>query len=482
LIEGTGPEAMSRSAHGEASRIPVNGFEADAEAGTGPNEFAPQVVARASRFQPLRRKGALRVGWGIADQAISSLTNFAVTVTVARSLGAENFGAFTLAFVTYSFALNASKGLTSDPLVVRFSASGPAEWRRAVAQASGTALVVGVILGLCLIAIALPLGGSARGAFFALGLTTPGLLLQDSWRYAFFAAGRGKQSFLNDLIWALALIPALALTHLTGHRDAFWYVLAWGLAATVAAVAGMAQTRVIPRPSSARQWLRQHRDLGPRYLMEGTASSIATQLRAYGAGIILGLAAVGYVQGAITLMGPIMIVLFGSSTVMVPELARVIRRAPGLLAVACLGFSLALATAAMAWGAVLLVAMPHGLGDLLLGDVWTGSYPLVLFATLTVVAGSLQAGAGAGLRSLGAARRSLRAMLISQSLVVLLSVVGAAAIGAKGVMAGSMGAATIGACIWWAQLYTAIREAGLPQANVLARLAQLLRSRSRIQA
>jgi O-antigen/teichoic acid export membrane protein len=72
-------------------------------------------------FQRLRSHAVRRIGWGVADQAVSSLTNFAVSIYVARTLGAEKFGAFSLAYVTYAFALNASRGLGTDPLMVRFS-------------------------------------------------------------------------------------------------------------------------------------------------------------------------------------------------------------------------------------------------------------------------------------------------------------------------------------------------------------------------
>ena len=67
------------------------------------------------------RRVLLRLTWGLADQGMSSLTNFAVTIYVARTLGAVDFGAYSLAYVTYSFALNASRGLATDPLMVRFS-------------------------------------------------------------------------------------------------------------------------------------------------------------------------------------------------------------------------------------------------------------------------------------------------------------------------------------------------------------------------
>ena len=77
-----------------------------------------------------------RFGWGLADQAVSSLTNFAVSLYVAHSLGLVQFGAFSLAYATYGFALNASRGLATDPLMVRFSGTSVPIWRRAVRRPS----------------------------------------------------------------------------------------------------------------------------------------------------------------------------------------------------------------------------------------------------------------------------------------------------------------------------------------------------------
>ena len=65
---------------------------------------------------------------------MSSISNFAVNIYIARTLGAVQYGAFGLAYVTYSFALNASRGLATDPLLVRFSGTDLPAWRRAVGR------------------------------------------------------------------------------------------------------------------------------------------------------------------------------------------------------------------------------------------------------------------------------------------------------------------------------------------------------------
>ena len=306
---------------------------------------------------------------------MSSISNFAVNIYIARTLGAVQYGAFGLAYVTYGFMLNASRGLATDPLLVRFSGTHPPIWRRAVASCTGTATVVGLVVGTCALGAAWLLSGTTSQAFLALGLTLPGLMLQDCWRYSFFALGRGSQAFLNDTIWTVTLLPALVLLRESGHADVFWFVFAWGATATAAAAIGSLQARVIPRLPRTWEWLWRHRDLGPRYLAEGTANSASTVLRNYGLGFLLGLGALGYIQAASTLMGPFMVIFFGMGLVTLPEAARILRRSPRHLPLFCMLVSAGLALTALAWGVVLLVAMPRGLGNLMLGPLWRTDLP-----------------------------------------------------------------------------------------------------------
>lgn len=408
----------------------------------------------------LVRQVGRRLGWGVADQGMSSLTNFLLSIYVARTLGAVQFGAFSLAYVTYGFILNASRGLATDPLLVRFSGTDMPAWRRAAARCTGTALVVGMAAGACAMAAGLLLGGTTGLGFLALGLTLPGLLLQDSWRYSFFALGRGHHAFFNDAVWAAVLLPSLAFLQMSGHANVFWLVLAWGAAASAGAAVGPLQARVVPSLAGVREWLSVHRDLGPRFLVEGTADSAAGQLRVYGVDLILGLAAVGYIQAANTLMGPFRIVFFGMGLITLPEAARLLRRSPRHLPLFCVSLSTGFALLGLAWGAVLLVALPRGLGHLMLGNIWRPAYPLVLPATLSVMGICASAGAGTGLHALGAARRSLRAMLLSSALAVTCALTGAATGGALGTMRYAAAASWFGALVFWWQLRQALHESG----------------------
>ncbi|WP_461027922.1 hypothetical protein, partial [Streptomyces sparsus] len=298
-----------------------------------PEEEKAAATATHAR-RSVKRAMVGRLSWGLADQAASSMTNFAVGIYVARSLGLAAFGVFSLAWVTYGVVLSVSRGLATDPLVVRFSGVPHASWRGAVARSTGTALAVGAALGAACLAAGTALGGSVGPAFAGLGVVLPGLLLQDAWRYSFFAAGAGRKAFVNDLVWGVALVPAMVVAAHVGSVTAF--VLAWGGAAAVAAAYGCVQAGIRPRLTGAREWVHEHRDLGYRYLVENTCVSGASQLRAYGLGAIVGVSAVGVIRGAELLLGPFLAVLMGLSLVTVAEAARVLRRAPHRLGAFCL--------------------------------------------------------------------------------------------------------------------------------------------------
>ena len=164
--------------------------------------------------------------------------------------------------------LAASRGLATDALAVRYSGEelGPGAGRWPAPP--GRRPSVGLVAGAGCVVAGLLLPGSTGAALLGLGLTLPGLLLQDSWRFAFFSPGRARRAFVNDLVWAVVLVPAVRCMVVSGRATVGWFMLAWGGSAGVAAVVGAFQARLVPRATEAVQWLRRHRDLALRYLGE----------------------------------------------------------------------------------------------------------------------------------------------------------------------------------------------------------------------
>jgi O-antigen/teichoic acid export membrane protein len=399
-----------------------------------------------------------RTGWGVADQALSSLTNFAAGILVARALGARDFGAFGIAFATYVIALGATGSLGPDPLIVRYSGVARAEWRRAARDSTGSVVAVGTALAAGCAAFGMAAHGPLRSALLALAPCLPGLMLQDAWRGTFFAAGRGRSAFANDLAWALLLVPALVAVSATGRTSVFWLTLAWGASGAAAGVVGMAQARVAPSPGRAVEWLRRHRDLAPRFLAESMALTGSTQLTFYLVGALVGLATVGAIRGAQVLLGPAYVFAIGVRLAILPEAVAMARGRVASLLRSCVALSAALGAGIALWGAA-WSALPARLGADLLGPTWGPARRVLVPVTLVYASGAVILGATTGLRALAAARRSLRARL-----VVSVAQVGGAVAGAVagGMVAAAWGlglAGALGAAVFWRELLGAVRDA-----------------------
>jgi hypothetical protein len=375
-------------------------------------------------------------------------------IVVARSLGADDFGAFSLAWVTYGVILNLSRGLATDPLTVRYSGPRNDRWRLAVERAGSTATALGLVVGVVCLLVGLVLGDDVGASFAGLGLTLPGLLLQDSWRMAFFAAGNGQRAFTNDVVWAICLVPAMLIAGMAGTT--FGFMFAWGAAATVAAIFGCIQTRLVPKTSGIVSWIREHRDLGPRYLVENVSDSACVPLQMYGLSGIAGLAAAGAVRGAQLLLAPVVALRMGISLMAVPEAARVLKRWPRRLESFCMVLGASQAAACLLWGAALLFIPPQ-VGELMLGSTWPAASALIIPTTLVLVVGSLFDGALVGLRALGASRRSMPIRVARAIAWVVAGIVGAFLGGAAGSVWGTTVATSLGVAVVWWQLHIASR-------------------------
>jgi O-antigen/teichoic acid export membrane protein len=330
---------------------------------------------------------ARRAGWNIVDQGLSSLSNLTLSLLVARAVDADAFGAFTVCFTVYSVAVLASRSLASTPLPMRFAAADRADFRTAAAQSAGAAAVLGVVMGLAVLVAGSVIGGGVGVALLALAPVMPGLTVQDAWRMAFFAERRPERAALVDGAWMVVQTALVAVLLAVGAGSPAPFVLAWGVAATVAAVIGAQRLGVAPRVRSARAWLRAHWDL-TRFM---TLESVLLQGAYQGALLLVGavgtLAYVGYLRGAQVVLGPVSLLAASAMAFGVPEMARRVGMTARMRVLAAAGLGGLLGLAGVAWG-VLVLLLPHAWGVQLLGDSWDGVRALLL-ASLVGQVGNL---------------------------------------------------------------------------------------------
>lgn len=397
-----------------------------------------------------------RATWGLADQALSSLSNLAVGVVVARSSTVADFGVYALAFGGYTIALNVSRAVSTEPLAVRHSGTRTPAWQRAVRASTATAVLCGLLALLVGLAIAAVPGVPSKGVLLAFALTMPGLLLQDAWRWAFFVVGEGQKAFVNDLIWLLAMLAIFGGLYLTGTTSAFTLTFGWGLGAVIAAIAGRFQAGVAPRRQLIREWVRRNWDLSPKYVGEMLAVSGTIQVYMLGITAAAGLVATAGIRGAQVLLGPVNVLNQGIRMISVPEAARALRHSYRRLWLVGLAISFGVGAGALAWGAVFLL-LPAVVGRELLGPgVWNQAHTVLIPVILLQALGASNAGAFAILRALTAATRGLRVRLISSVILIVCGISGAYLWGPKGAAWGLAGASFATLLLWWNEAHRAI--------------------------
>lgn len=397
------------------------------------------------------------MAWTVVDQGLSSLTNFSIGVVAARQGGVLEFGAFSIAFTTYLLLLGISRSVCTDPLVVRYSVEGTPGRREATKDAMGAAIALSVPATAACALAGLAFSGALRVSMLALALSLPGLLVQDSMRFAFFAMGRPARAAVNDLVWVCGQAAAFTALFLLTDPSPAVLLSAWGLAAMVAAVAGPFQARLCPSPQRAVRWLREQADLSGRYLLDFFALAGQVQVLLYGLGIVSGLQALGAFRAAQLILGPIHSLFFAALSTAVPEGARVRADGDGSLYRMIRSLAVGLPLLALAWVGTLVV-LPEGAGSVILGDSWPGAQDLIVPLGLAIAVTGVLTASNCGLRALAAARRGLRARVALLPLVLISGLGGAAVGGATGCAMGLLIANSMGGAIFWLQFSKASQE------------------------
>ncbi len=423
------------------------------------------AVRRAEHGRrPLRGRGigqlAGRATWNVADQVVSSGTNLLITVLVARSLSADGFGAFSVAFTVYSFLIGASRALVAQPLVVRYTSQDAAAFRTAARSAAGAATLLGIASGAVVTVAGAAIGGLVGASLLAIGVLLPGLLLQDMWRAVFVAEGRPAAAFVNDLIWGVVQFAAVGLLLAVDEHSAPAMVVGWGAAAGVAALVGGFQFRGHPLVRSSLGWLSRQRDLLGYYLAGFLSVMGANQLTML---LIAGIgepADVGALRAAAVVLGPLNLIGYSLSAFALPEISR--RRLGGRVALqAAVGLSALIVAADLVWGLALLV-LPEQLGEEVLGESWAAAEDVLPATLLGVVAIGLGFGASTVLTARGFAKDMFWVTALLAPGFVVFGVLGLRLGGAAGAALGlALAQVVIVPVVWW-RLHVRLRDERLP--------------------
>lgn len=254
---------------------------------------------------------------------VSSVSNFATGVVIARLSGAVEFGQYALTVTVWLVVVGLHRALITEPVIV---SSGTIEDRRAViAHGLGAELLLGgaatgvaAAAGLAILAA----GAGAGAVMLALSPWFTALLVQDYWRAMSFQERRPGRALLNDVAFAAVQAASIGLFLLLGFRSAPWMVTAWGIGGLAGAVLGFSWYPMVGRAAEGWQLLRRFWPMSRWFLADFGTGFASDQSYVALAALLVSQADYGGFRASYSLLGPSIVIAIAAGNVALPEASR----------------------------------------------------------------------------------------------------------------------------------------------------------------
>ncbi|MEN3357483.1 MAG: hypothetical protein V7637_1465, partial [Mycobacteriales bacterium] len=177
-----------------------------------------------------------RLGWGIVDHGLVSVTGAAVVVPGAASLPPAEFGRLSAVLAGSYFLLTGMRAVVSKVYLARFAGmpdrlpAGTARW----AQSTTLRLSLAVAVPPLLVAGVVPLSVASRQVLAAVAVALPLLVWQDVRRAILLAAGRPARSAASSGLVLAGQATGGAALVLAGEVSEPALLLCWAAGAALA--------------------------------------------------------------------------------------------------------------------------------------------------------------------------------------------------------------------------------------------------------
>lgn len=379
------------------------------------------------KFQALCRSApSLRLGAATLDQVLSSASNFALILLLARESSPSQFGQLVIAYASLTFAVTISRSALGVILGIDLPAASRRDGQLLINRSVAAAVILGLLpfAALGTWALALCVTGEVQTASILglLAVASPLILLQDTCRYWAVASARPMVAVRADAIWVAACVAPFAAGGLGLNVSAFTGAAAWVLGATLSMVAFLIHG-LRARPMWAGLWAWFLADERRRHLgADAMLAAFAPLANSTGAAFVAGPQVTAAVRGAGTLFGPLNVLGAAVALAVVPEARRATpRRARRMVII----LAVTLATTAATTG-ICLSLLPNSLGTQLLGPTWGPAKGLIFLLALEYVGLGLWTAAMMHFRAHGATGTALkfRSLYAFMSIILPIAAVG----------------------------------------------------------
>jgi O-antigen/teichoic acid export membrane protein len=284
------------------------------------------LIQSATRF--LGRHS--HVNWALADQTMVSGVNFLTGILLARYLGLEEFGRFTLVWMAVLFGSSIHHTMINTPMM----SIGPKQSEAEAPTYYGAVIIQEVVFS-CLIFLLLFGGARLSGMLFpewrveglALPLAFAALAyqLQDFIRRYFFTRGRAAAAFANDAIRYLGQVTVLIWMYMFLPEAMDTAQVLWIIAITAAVSVGFGTIfveRIEVKAKTLSTMVSRHWHFSKWLTASGLMQWATANAFTIMAGALLGTWAVGALRAAQNIMGVIHILFMGLENIVPARAAR----------------------------------------------------------------------------------------------------------------------------------------------------------------
>jgi hypothetical protein len=313
--------------------------------------------------------------WFIADQVLSSASNFLVVVVVARTHSASELGRIAVVLNSIFFVITLRQSCFGELLLSRKEIDAT--------QADRAASLGSVALGMVAVVLILacePVIHLGESQLLLICPLVPLVLLQDSRRFHCFLQLNPRRAAGMDAVWVgLMAIAAVAL-HQSGEHSVGVDVASWELCGALS----MFVTGVPIAFGGIREtisWLASQSKSIALLASQIVLSSGATYLLVFIAAVVHP-ADAGALRAVQTLFGPLAVLLLAERIRLTAQLSG---RAAKRLSIGMYCHSVWLPISVAVAYVIIIRLIPHGTGEWLLGGAWIDTQQIAWLAGLQFV-------------------------------------------------------------------------------------------------
>ncbi|MEU3118483.1 hypothetical protein ABZ652_30755 [Micromonospora chalcea] len=363
----------------------------------------------------------------IADQALSGASNAANIALAALLLPSPAAAGAMMLALTFGFAaVSLNRAAVGDVLLIEATSENPATRYQIVADGTRASISLSTLAGLAMVVggtVLSPFAAVDANVFAMVGLALPVVVLQDTGRYAAFAARQPHHALVSDATWVIVQAATTIVLAATRDVSASILVLAWAVGAAAACVPLARGGALRWSGGRTQRWLGRNRRTFGWFSLASIIGQALVQTVAISITGILGAAAYAAFRFIQTIvLSPVQNLMMAAIGIIVPSMSRQLSRKDDPRA----GLRRLLATfAAAAMLALLAInaAVPWALRQL--APSYEYAIPLVLPASLQAALYLTQIPVAALLRATRSGKAVTAAAAIQASTTIVAVALGA---------------------------------------------------------